>query len=394
MMLPLQGLRVLDLSRLLPGPYCSLMLADLGADVIKIEDTRQGDYIRWSPPYQKDQSALFLALNRNKRSIRLDLKQPEGVAAFKRLVETADVVLESFRPGVMDKLGVGYEVLRQINPKLVFCAISGYGQDGPYRDKAGHDLNYLALAGFEGITGVPGRLALPGGQVADVGGGSLSAAVGILAALFQRQQTGEGRFVDISMTDGVLAFLTMHLGAFFADKQVPGPATMTLNGAYPCYNAYETQDGRWMSLGALEPKFWMNFCQAVERPDLMDKAFDQGEGPGSPHGEVVAIFKSRPLDEWVRISSENDFCGEPVLTFDELESHPLHQARGNFFRMEHPTEGEVLQVRTPVRFADASGEAENLRPAPGLGEHTDSILKEAGYSEADVAALREKQAIG
>ncbi len=391
-MRPLEGIRVLDLSRLLPGPYCSLLLADLGADVVKVEDTKQGDYIRWSPPYQNNQSALFLALNRNKRSIRLDLKNPEGAAVFKRLVEDADVVLESFRPGVMDKLGIGWDVLREINPRLVYCAISGYGQNGPYRDKAGHDLNYLSLAGFESITGVPGRLALPGGQIADVGGGALSAAVGILAALLQRQQTGAGKFVDISMTDGVLAFITMHLGAWFADKQVPGPADMTLNGAYPCYNVYETRDGRWMSLGALEPKFWLNFCQAVGRPDLADKAFDRGEGEGTPYAEVVALFKERTLAEWSELSAANDFCGEPVLNFDELESHPLHQARGNFYRVQHPTEGEMLQVRTPVRFlGEEPAEARSL--PPGLGEHTDECLKATGYTEEDIAALREKGAI-
>lgn len=390
-MRPLDGVKVLDLSRLLPGPYCSLLLADLGADVIKVEDTQRGDYIRWSPPYQKDQSALYLALNRNKRSIKIDLKKADGVEAFRRLVAKSDVVLESFRPGVMEKLGVGYEQLKAINPKIVYCAISGYGQDGPFKDKAGHDLNYLSLAGFLGISGSKGRVGIPGGQVADVGAGALSAALGILAALLQRNTTGKGQMVDISMTDGVLAFITMYFGAFLADKVVPGPATMTLNGALPCYNVYETSDGRWFSLGALEPKFWTNFCQAVNRPDLVDRLLDQGEEPGSAIDEVRKIFKTKPLAEWATLSDANDFCGEPVLNFEEVRNHPLHKARGNFFTIQHPTEGEIPQVRTPIRLSESEGPG--TKPPPGFGEHTDQFLLEMGFSSEEVAALRKSAAV-
>src|SRR3954447_6631982 len=300
----LEGLRVLDLTRLLPGGFCTLLLADMGADVLKVEDTGTGDYIRWMPPYYGGEeqqregtaSAYFLALNRNKRSLRLNLKDERGRDVLLRLVEDYDVVVESFRPGVMDRLGVGYEVLRERNPRLIYCPISGYGQDGPLTARSGHDTNYLALNGLLGLTGRRGGPPIQSaGQVADLGGGGLMAAVGILAALHERERSGEGQLVDVSMTDGSLSWLAMVAGAFFADGRVPRRGAEMLNGGVACYLPYECADG-WVSCGALEPKFWQAFCAGVDRPDLVACQFS---APGSEgHTAVAEVFAGRTKAEW------------------------------------------------------------------------------------------------
>ncbi len=280
---------MLDLSRLLPGGFCSLLLADLGADVLKVEDTGMGDYVRWSPPlydgpHESARSALFLALNRNKRSIRLDLKSDGGREALLRLVRDYDVVLESFRPGVLERLGVGYERMREENPGIVYCAISGYGQDGPKVAASGHDTNYLGLIGLLSLTGESGGPPVQAaGQIADLGGGALMAAFGILAALRERDGSpgrpgsGEGQLVDISMSDGALSWLAMVAGAYFADGNVPRRGEMLLAGAVVCYRPYECSDG-YVSLGALEPKFWQAWCRGVGREDLIPSQFER---PGS-----------------------------------------------------------------------------------------------------------------
>ncbi|HEV7460252.1 MAG TPA: CoA transferase, partial [Solirubrobacteraceae bacterium] len=265
---PLEGVRILDLSRLLPGGFCSLLLADLGADVLKVEDTGMGDYVRWAPPYYEGaedsaKSAMFLALNRNKRSIRINLKEEGGRHVLLRLVREYDVLLESFRPGVLDRLGVGYDRLREENPALVYCAITGYGQDGPYRDRSGHDMNYLGLIGLLGLTGDrDGPPVQAAGQVADLGGGALMAAVGILAALRERERSGQGQLVDVSMADGSLAWLAMVAGRYFADGVTPQRGDAELAGALVCYRPYACADG-WVTLGALEPKFWAAWCRGV-----------------------------------------------------------------------------------------------------------------------------------
>src|SRR5947208_6080832 len=271
---PLEDLRVLDLSRLLPGGFCSLLLADLGADVLKVEDTGMGDYVRWSPPYYEGaddsaKSAYYLALNRGKRSIRLNLKEERGREVMLRLACEYDVLLESFRPGVMERLGVGYERLRQENPGLVYCAITGYGQDGPMRDRSGHDMNYLGLVGLLGLTGDRGGPPVQAaGQIADIGGGALMAAFGILAALRERDRSGEGQLVDVSMSDGSLSWLAMVAARYFADREVPRRGRLEFGGGFICYRPYACADG-WGTLGALEPKFWRNWCRAVAREDLM-----------------------------------------------------------------------------------------------------------------------------
>ena len=278
--LPLSDVRVLDLTRLLPGGFCSLLLADLGADVVKVEDTGMGDYVRWAPPFHGSdaeqalgtRSALYLSLNRGKRAIRVDLKSEGGRDALLRLAREYDVVLESFRPGVLDKLGCGYDALREANPRIVYCAITGYGQTGPNTQRAGHDMNYLGLTGLLGLTGEPGgRPIQSAGQIADIGGGGMMAAVGILAALRERDRSGEGQLVDVSMTDGALSWLAMVAAAYLCDGEVPRRGDGQLNGGFVCYYPYEAADG-WVTCGALEPKFWSGFCSGVDRPDLIESS--------------------------------------------------------------------------------------------------------------------------
>ena len=372
MSLPLAGLKVLDLSRLLPGPYATLVLADLGATVDKLEEPGSGDYTRHSPPMKDDTSALFLGLNRNKRSIGVDLKSPDGVKVLKNLVKHYDVLVESFRPGVLDRLGVGYEALSKENPKLIFCSISGYGNTGPDRLKAGHDLNYIARSGalmYGGLDG--GAPAMPGVQMADIGGGSLFAIIGILAALQERHTTGKGRFVDVSMTDGSMAFLHMHLAA----RMLMGPdgtplarGREALNGGYPCYGIYKTKDDRYLAVGSLEPKFFAGVCAAIERPELLSGAYDTGEQGKAIRFELEKVFASRTQAEWVAVFKPLDLCVEPVLEGDEILKDPQLQARGLFAK-----DGEVMWLRTPLRFGDVP-----IKQPPTIGQHTAEILKECG----------------
>jgi alpha-methylacyl-CoA racemase len=401
----LAGIRVLDLSRLLPGGFCSLLLADFGAEVLKVEDTGMGDYIRWSPPYyegahESARSALFLSLNRNKRSIRLDLKHEHGREALLRLVRDYDVVLESFRPGVLDRLGVGYERMREENPGIVYCAISGYGQQSPKRDASGHDMNYLGLVGLLGLTGERGGPPIQsGGQIADIGGGALMAAFGIMAALRERDGggpgssapgSGQGQFVDVSMADGSLAWLAMVAASHFADGAVPHRGDLPLAGALVCYRPYECADG-WVSLGALEPKFWQAFCRGVDREELIAKQF---EGPGSEaHAEVIEIFKRRTREQWLEFSRSHDCCLEPVLELDEALSSELVRAREMVVEISQPgAELPVRQLGVPVKLSRTPGDHAQA-PGPMLGEHTEEVLRDAGYSDEQVAELLQSGAV-
>jgi alpha-methylacyl-CoA racemase len=394
--LPLGDVKVLDLTRLLPGGFCSLLLADFGAEVLKVEDTGMGDYIRWAPPYYGSdeqqalgtRSALYLSLNRGKRSIRLDLKSERGREALLRLVASHDVVLDGFRPGVLDRLGVGYERMREANPRIVYCAITGYGQDGPYAQRAGHDMNYLGLVGLLGLTGAKdGPPVQSAGQIADLGGGALMAAFGVMAALHERERSGEGQLVDVSMADGALSWLAMVAGRYFCDEEVPRRGEQQLAGGLVCYLPYEAADG-WVTCGALEPKFWAAFCNGVGRPDLIEKQF---EAPGSEAwAEVAAVFRSRSREEWLAFNDEHDCCIEPVLDLDEALGSELVRERGMVVELEQPQLGTVRQLGTPVKMSRTP--ADPTRPAPAFGEHTDEVLAEAGYSEAEIAAMKESGA--
>jgi crotonobetainyl-CoA:carnitine CoA-transferase CaiB-like acyl-CoA transferase len=404
MTLPLEGIRVLDLSRLLPGGFCSLLLADFGADVVKVEDTGMGDYIRWSPPYYEGahdsaKSALFLSLNRNKRSIRLDLKSEGGREALLALVREFDVVLESFRPGVLERLGVGYERMREENPGIVYCAISGYGQTGPKRDASGHDMNYLGLIGLLGLTGERGGEPVQAaGQIADLGGGALMAAFGIMAALRERDGarelsgrpgsgsagSGEGQLVDVSMSDGALSWLAMVAAAHFADGEVPRRGDLPLAGALICYRPYECADG-WVSLGALEPKFWQAWCRGVGREELIAMQFER---PGSDaHAQVKEIFEGRTRAQWEAFAREHDCCLEPVLELDEALSSELVREREMVVELDQPgAASPVRQLGVPIKLTRTPGEHARL-PGPALGEHTEEVLLAAGYSSEQVAEL-------
>jgi crotonobetainyl-CoA:carnitine CoA-transferase CaiB-like acyl-CoA transferase len=390
----LADIKVLDLSRLLPGGFCSLMLADFGADVLKVEDTGMGDYLRWSPPYHDGaedsaKSALFLSLNRGKRSIRLNLKEDAGREVLLKLARRYDVLLESFRPGVMDRLGLGPERLCEENPRLVYCSISGYGQDGPCTARSGHDMNYLGLNGLLGLTGAPdGPPVQPAGQIADLGGGALMAAFGILVALRERERSGRGQIVDVSMFDGSLSWLAMVAAGYLCDGVAPGRGELNLAGGLICYRPYACRDG-WMTLAALEPKFWLEWCRGVGREDLVDSQF---ESPGSEaHAEVERIFLERTQDEWRDFAARHDCCLEPVLALDEALDSELVRAREMVVEVDQPGAGGVRLLGVPLKLSRTPGAPAG--PGPALGEHTDEVLRALGYSAGDLASLRKSGAV-
>ena len=391
MSLPLSGIRILDLSRLLPGAYASQMLADFGADVIKIEDPGSGDYGRFMPPHGAGGVSLyFLAINRNKRSMTLNLKTDEGREIFRRLVSKSDVVLESFRPGVMERLGLGYEQLKELQPGLVYCAISGYGQDGPYKLRAGHDLNYAGYAGLLHYNrSKQGEPTMPPTQLGDLAGGSFMAVIGILTALMGRTQTGEGRMVDVSMTEGVMSLLPLFATAYLNTGEAPVPGHSALDGGLPCYNIYETQDGKHVTLAALEYKFWHTFCTRIGHLELLPFHVPVGPGEREQAIELLSnIFKTKTRDEWLAELADIDACVGPVYTLDEALNDPQAQARGVSVISQAPGEGGE-SFRTLPSFPRISGvEQEQRYSAPGMGEHTQSLLQELGYSEQEIEGFR------
>ena len=389
---PLDGIKVLDLSRLLPGALCTQHLADMGADVLKIEDPGLGDYSRWIKPLIKVHSGFFLTVSRNKRSMKLDLKKPEGKEVFVKLASEADVVFESFRPGVADRLGIGYSDILKINPRVVYCSLSGYGQDGPYRERAGHDVNYCSYAGVTDQTGEwQGPPALLNFQIADLAGGSLSSVMGILAALVDQQRTDQGRFVDVSMTDCTLAHAVITLARMEIEDEPRARGDDYLTGGIPSYGIYETSDGRHMSLGALEPKFWDAFCAGINRPDLLGRGETWGDDGRALRSELVDIFKSKDQGYWIDFAERIDCCMAPVLTLRESMDNEQLQARGMFVTNKHPTDGDVTQFAFPVKFSDFEFSID--RPAPGHGEHTDEVLESLGYDSGEIERLRQMEVV-
>ena len=379
--MPLSGIRVLDLTRLLPGAFCTMLLADMGADVVKIEDPRGGDYMRWTPPLAGGQSVLFNALNRNKRSVTLNLKTERGRDLLLQLVDGAHVLVEGNRPGVMDRLGLGWDVIHGRNPSLVMASITGYGQTGPWAAHAGHDINYVATAGALGLNGARGQAPVPlGVQVADIGGGGLQPAVAILGAVIGVLRGGEGRWLDVSMTDGAVSWLALAL----AQRDAGDPTARgdhRLGGRYACYRVYECKDGRYYSVGALEPKFWTALCEAVGKPELVERQYEVGDQGAPVHLTMEAVFRSRTRDEWESALAGLEVCCEPVLELDEVASNPQIAARGLISKTE-----AGLEVRPAVTIR------KDWRrwAAPGQGEHSSEVLAEVGIDAADLEQLRQE----
>ncbi|OBY90894.1 carnitine dehydratase [Pseudomonas sp. AU11447] len=389
---PLASLKILDFSTLLPGPFASLLLADMGAQVLRVESPTRMDLVRVLPPHVDGTSASHAYLNRNKRCIALDLKQAEAVEVVKQLVQEYDIVLEQFRPGVMDKLGVGYEALKAINPKLIYVSITGYGQTGPLRDRAGHDINYLALAGVASYTGRRETGPLPlGVQLADIGGGSLHGVMGLLAAVIHRLQTGEGQQVDVSMTDCAFSLHGMAGAGYLAAGVEPEMEGLALNGG-SFYDYYRTRDGRWFSVGSLEPQFMQQFCAAIGRPELAARGLSpKPEEQQALKREIAIEFEKQDFAHWQERFAALDACVEPMLSLAEAVEHPQLRERGVVTQVPNGKGGAQRQVACPIRFSAGLPEPRHIGAA--LGAHTAQVMAELGYTDEQVAALKAAKVI-
>jgi alpha-methylacyl-CoA racemase len=379
---PLAGVRILDLTRLLPGGVLGALLADLGADVVKVEEPALGDYMRWAPKKIGPESAASWIVGRNKRSMAVDLKRPEGVELLLTMAEQAQVIIEGFRPGVTDRLGIGYDAVAARNPQIVYASLTGYGSDGPLSGVAGHDINYISYAGVLGMTGPPGGpVCPPGVQVGDLGGATIL-GIGLLAALYSAGRTGRGSLVEVAMYDAALAWTSIHAGEFWASGEVPNPGQMLLNGKYPCYNVYPCADGRYLSVGAVEPKFWARFCAGLGRPDLVSRMTDP-----EARADVAALLLSRTRDAWVELLVPADACVAPVLDLAEALAHPMAAARGMVQQalLDHDGTATAPTLGTPVRLDGQVLPAGG--PPPALGEHSEQLAREAGLTAAQVEAL-------
>jgi len=379
-MQPLAGVTVLDLTRLLPGGFCTLILADLGAEVLKVEEPDRGDYLRAFPPLGKTQSALFTALNRGKRSITINLKHDAGRALLLDLARGADVLVEGFRPGVLARLGLEYQTLKATNPRLIVCAISGYGQQGPLQGRVGHDLNYLGYAGALPLFAPRGggTPIVPGMQIADLGGGAMAAALGILAALLERQRTGGGQYLDIAMTDGVLHWLAAYAAEQWASSAVSSGGRGPLSGGYACYSVYATADGRALTVAAVEPHFWANLCRMLGRQHYTPLQYAPWPEQQRMFADLDALFASRTMDGWLAFFGEAEVCVGPALSL--AEALDLHADR--VFTLDQPGEGRLRQLGSLFGVTSA-------RPAPSLGEHTAEALLALGRGAEEIAALKE-----
>ncbi|QNH76254.1 CoA transferase [Pseudomonas protegens] len=390
---PLASLKVLDFSTLLPGPFASLLLADMGAEVLRIESPTRMDLLRVLPPHDQGVSASHAYLNRNKRSLALDLKRPEALEVVRQLLQEHDIVLEQFRPGVMERLGLGYEALKAINPRLIYVSITGYGQTGPYKDRAGHDINYLALAGLASQTGRRDQGPLPLGiQAADIAGGSLHGVIGLLAAVIARQHSGQGQHLDISMTDCVFSLNAMAGAGYLACGVEPGMEQQALNGG-SFYDYYRSRDGRWLSVGSLEPVFMQQLCQALERPELAA----QGLSPVAEQQQALkralqSEFEQRDFAELCQLFAGLDACVEPVLSLAEAVQHPQLQARRLVSQVPREDGSLQAQMACPLKFSEGLPEPRHI--GARLGAHSTQVLTELGYSAERIEALRREGIVG
>ncbi len=395
MVMALDEIKVLDLSRLAPGPYCSMLLADFGADVTLVEavpgtSSKLGSSATRSSE-SAERAAAFNALGRGKKSIALNLKDPAAREIFYRMAESADVVLEGFRPGVVQRLGVDYETLSKINPRIIYCSLSGFGQTGPYSNLVGHDINYISVGGALGVTGRPGTPpAIPINLVADFAGGGMHAALAICMAIIARERTGRGQNIDISMSDGVLSLMTSAFTGFFANNQVIKPGEYLLNGGVPWYNTYECSDGRWFSIGSIEPHFYEALCRVLGTEEFLDKQFDQSIYSDMQE-KWAGIFKTKTADEWMEIMSRYDICAAPVLEMDRVVTDPHNVAREMVVEVDSPV-GKVKQIGIGAKLSETPGQVRSTSPI--VGQHTDDVLKSLGYDDAKIGELRSSGAVG
>jgi crotonobetainyl-CoA:carnitine CoA-transferase CaiB-like acyl-CoA transferase len=377
MTLALEGIKVIDLSRTVPGPYCTMMLADMGAEVIKVEDP--GYSMGMLPDQEKH--AAYDYLSRNKKSIALNLKSAEAKEIFHKLVKGADVVMEAFRPNVAKRLSVDYHTVSKLNPRIIYCSLTGFGQDGPYRDLPGHDPNYTSIAGAVGLTGDHrGNPVIIRAAVGDIGS-ALHAVIGILFAIIAREKTGKGQFVDISMTDSVLPFLSVSLLRYFRDGFIPKRGWPS-----PTINIWQTKDGKYITTGLVEPHFWERFCRAIGREDLIPFHHAKGEKLHEVYGIIRETILTKTRDEWFQIMKEADTCVSPVLELDEVVNDPQLQHREMFPEFEHPALGKVRQLGMPVKLSETPANFRNFSPI--LGQHTDEILRSLGYSDQQIEDFR------
>lgn len=389
---PLAGLKVLDFSTLLPGPYATMLLADMGAEVLRIESPQRPDMLRALPPYVgSDQlSAAHATINRNKRSLALNLKDHRAGDIVRRLLAEYDIIVEQFRPGVMEKLGFGYEKLQETRADLIYCSITGYGQSGPLRQRAGHDINYLALSGLASYSGrADSGPSLSGTQVADIAGGSHHAVMSILAAVYQRQRSGQGSRIDISMTDCAFALNAISGANALAGGDLPGLEHELLNGG-SYYDYYRTSDGRYLAVGSLEPQFAMRFFEGIGKPQWAERLMGN-EPPGILKGDIAAVIANRPLEAWVRLFADEDACVEPVLDFREAADSALLRERQMLCSTDLAGGESVEQINTPFVFDGQKPDYH--RPGAGLGEHSHDVLTELGLEESEIETLQADQVI-
>ncbi len=394
MAMALDGIKVLDLSRLAPGPYCSMLLADFGADVTLVEAIPGSSAKLGAGPRNTEgaeRAAAYNALGRGKKSIALNLKDEAAREIFYTMVKGADVVMEGFRPGVVKRLGVDYEALSKINPRIITCSVSGFGQTGPYSQLVGHDLNYISVGGALGVTGRPGQPpSIPINLVADFAGGGLMAAFAICLAIIAREKTGRGQDVDIAMSDGVLSLMTSAFTGFFGQGMAIRPGAFLLNGAAPFYDVYECSDGRWFSLGSIEAHFYEALCRVLGLEEYLGSQFDQSKW-AEQKTKIAAVMKTKTADEWMEIMSLYDICAAPVLEMENVVTNPHNLARGMVVEVDSPI-GKVRQIGVGPKLSDTPGRP--THSAPTIGQHTDQILRGLGYDDGKIAKLRETGAVG